>query len=154
MIILSILANLILNFFRNMHGLEFVYYIVAVIILLAWCVFWGTVTSAVAFNKGHRNTVTWFFIGFFFDFFAFALVCSEPDRNITKLINKTMTPEEKEELKTVVTPVRTFKTVLPGKDWKCSCGRTNPSYVTSCICGADKDSPSSDSWNKDEKADK
>ena len=28
---------------------------------------------------------------------------------------------------------------MPTDDWKCSCGKMNPSYVTTCTCGVQRD---------------
>lgn len=30
------------------------------------------------------------------------------------------------------------KTILSTDNWKCTCGKDNPSYVTTCTCGVNK----------------
>jgi len=39
--------------------------------------------------------------------------------------------------KSDITAKETLET-LAGKGWKCTCGKTNPSYTTSCSCGVNK----------------
>lgn len=117
------------------------------------CLVWGSVTATMMHNKGYYDkTVKWFWIGAIFNVLGFAFACSEPDLNIVRLINELNKREEEAEkngtsdrkLKKITLPSRQFKTVLPAKDWKCSCGRMNPSYVTTCLCGAEKGSASVD----------
>ena len=73
--------------------------------------------------------------GFFFGIYAFAFACAQPDKKPVPVI-----PPEKHDRKEppLFKKKKEQKTVMPSANWKCSCGRNNPSYVTTCVCGIER----------------
>lgn len=95
---------------------------------LAWALIWGFATQKVIENKGYAEN--WFWWGFFFGFIAFIVACTKA-----------------ECVKTDSSDDRSFynngagtydERLLKAGGWKCSCGKVQASYVTSCSCGKSK----------------
>ncbi len=97
---------------------------------LFWCCFWGFVTDSIIKNKGYYSN--WFWWGFFFGLIAFVVALCQPE-------NKTSTNQPLPVESSKFDKSDAGKAVMPTDDWKCSCGKMNPSYVTTCTCGVQRD---------------
>ena len=98
------------------------------VIALVWNVMWGVATQKVIENKGYAEN--WFWWGFFFGLFAWIVACTKP-----QYVNPCAsasggfysggagTHEER---------------ILKEGGWKCSCGKVQAAYVSSCSCGKSK----------------
>ena len=152
----------LLTWLGNVLEGNWFYIAICIVVYALISLAWGTVTATVVHNKGYYYEGTkWFWIGIIFNEIGFAFACTKPDLNIISLMNEHYKKQEEEikELEKqgvadkrtakINLPVRKFKTVLPSKDWKCSCGRTNPSYVTTCLCGVEKGITLDDKNDKD-----
>lgn len=90
---------------------------------ILWGIVWAYATRAVSRNKGYDDNA--FLWGFFFGIIAFIVYLAKPE--VPK-------PKESIIVKKESTIVNDYK---PGH-WKCRCGRSNPSYMTDCVCGRSK----------------
>jgi|GEM_PF-4159128 len=99
---------------------------------------WGYIVSSVVGNKGYSSKTKrkWFWIGFFFNEFALGFAVIEPDSY--KEYFKRMIKEQ-EEAKKEAEPKKIVKAVPKENEWGCACGRANPNYVTTCLCGRAKE---------------
>ena len=98
-------------------------YVCAVVI---WGLIWGFATRAIIYNKGYSDN--WFWWGFFFGFIALIVALSKSDNHHSaksygsSMIRNTTRDEQ----------------IIAAGGWKCSCGRTNYHYVSTCVCGRSK----------------
>jgi hypothetical protein len=91
---------------------------------------WGFATKAVINYKGYDDN--WFWWGFFFGFIAFIVALGKPAGRSSVYDNKTSAMIEraaKEDREAQM---------LSNDGWKCQCGRVNPSYTGTCVCGGSK----------------
>lgn len=97
-----------------------VIYLLAAII---WGLIWGFATRAVIYNKGYSDN--WFWWGFFFGFIALIVALSKSEKHY----NETNTGSS------IIKDTFYDEKIMADGGWKCSCGRTNYHYVSTCACG-------------------
>lgn len=96
---------------------------------LVWAITWGVAARAIVINKGYDfDGNKFFWLGFFFSFIPVIVAATKPQYQKQAL--ETRTPSEDRLDKQ--------SSVLSLGGWKCSCGRVNYSYVTTCPCGKNK----------------
>ena len=98
-----------------------------------WSVLWGYATQSIIRNKGYYEN--WFWWGFFFGLIALLVALSKSENHSSG--------ERGEEAVSLYEHY-----AAPGftagvqssaaRGWKCDCGRENPSYVSTCVCGKSK----------------
>lgn len=90
---------------------------------------WGFATQKVIENKGYEEN--WFWWGFFFGLIALIVACTKSERvRVESYSSRSFynngtgsTHEER---------------ILNEGGWKCSCGKVQASYVSSCSCGRNR----------------
>ena len=104
-----------------------VFLIYLIIIGIVGSVF-GIATQNIIDNKGYDEK--WFWWGFFFGFLAVLVALSKPENHAYQSSNPTwMQPSSNTR----------DEDVLKQGGWKCTCGRVNPSYTGTCVCGKRKE---------------
>ena len=104
------------------------YFILRLFLVIAQGVFFGVVTNAVIENKGY--TENWFWWGFFFGMLALIVAIAKPQKVYHSPyrgagLYQTAEGAYKEQL-------------LSEGGWKCSCGRVQAAYVSTCSCGVSR----------------
>ena len=99
-----------------------------VIGFIIWGLIWGAATYAVIQNKGYDEN--WFWWGFFFGFIALIVACAKPAKITSKSTNDDWQPSYMKNA---------ASTAIRNNEWRCRCGRVNPSYTGTCACGRTKD---------------
>lgn len=89
-------------------------------------ILWGFATNYVIKEKGYDEE--WFWLGFFFQLMAFVVAWVKLPYDQTA---------EGQRVKKQISEIRQRDTLQSG-GWKCTCGRLNAAYVTSCTCGKTK----------------
>ena len=89
------------------------------------CVF-GAITHAIQDSKGYSETGFWW--GFWLGWIGIIVVACKPNINDYYYSKRTGNGPS---------PMVTSATVPQG-GWRCSCGRTHAGYVSSCVCGLNK----------------
>lgn len=84
----------------------------------------------------------WFWLGFFFSFIALIVAATKPQHQSTTA-EKLSTTSEKLSFAPVYAPSESEKKererrLLSQGGWKCICGELNPYYVSSCVCGRNR----------------
>ena len=106
----------------------FIYFIALIFSIGLACIF-GFITQSINESKGYYGGFAW---GFWLGWIGIIVVACKPDNNYQK--ESIIVPANKEKLPNrTVTPV-----ALSNGNWQCSCGRINPGYVSSCVCGNNK----------------
>ncbi|MBM6925892.1 SHOCT domain-containing protein [Pseudoflavonifractor phocaeensis] len=100
--------------------------VIYLLAILVWALIWGFATRAVIYNKGYSDN--WFWWGFFFGFIAFIVALSKGDNHYN----------ETSEKPSIIRDTAFDKQILADGGWKCSCGRINYHYVSTCACGKSK----------------
>ena len=95
--------------------------------LAFWGIVWGCVTQKVIDNKGYDDN--WFWWGFLFGVFALIVACTKPQNTYTpsnepSIYDRYMASKAEKESQPIIS-----------NTWRCSCGRINPAYVGTCVCG-------------------
>lgn len=111
------------------------------VIVIAQAIIFGFATKIVIENKGYADN--WFWWGFFFGFIALIVACAKP-QNIDYSSFSTQPPTYTSHqtsygsnLSNAANKVHNEQLLANG-GWKCSCGRVQASYVSSCSCGKSK----------------
>lgn len=109
--------------------------VISLIVAVAFGILWGKVTQNIIYNKGYENN--WFWWGFWFGVFAVIVACTKPQLPPPTYSNPNFyssprAPSPRPSLSTANTKP------LSRDDWQCSCGRSHPPFVTSCVCGKSK----------------
>ena len=102
-------------------------FLIALIIGIIQGAIFGFATQAVIDNKGYYEN--WFWWGFFFGLLAFVVACAKP-QNIRHSSYGGGLYQSADDLYK--------KQMLNEGGWKCSCGKVQASYVSSCSCGKSK----------------
>lgn len=89
------------------------------------CIF-GAITHAIQDSKGYSETGFWW--GFWLGWIGIIVVACKPNINEYYYSRRSGNGPS---------PVVTSATVPQG-GWRCSCGRTHAGYVSSCVCGLNK----------------
>ena len=98
--------------------------IIYFVLVIFWGAVWGVATNAIIQNKGYSEN--WFWWGFFFSLIAVLVALSKPQ--VQNSENTVQAAAEKRD-----------QAMLSDNGWKCDkCGRTNPSYTGTCVCGQSK----------------
>ena len=113
------------------------YYLITIVIsIIVSCIF-GAITKAINERKGYYGGFAW---GFWLGWIGIIVVACRQS-------NLYYSPKE-----SIIVPAKNAdpapKTELPrnaisyqspnGDSWKCKCGRYNPRYLSSCVCGLNK----------------
>ncbi len=92
---------------------------------LAVCIILGFVTKHINENKGYSGGFAW---GFWLNLIGVIVVACKPDnRQYSQPHVETALEKEAKERK-----------IIADGGWKCTCGRTNYNYVSTCACGKNK----------------
>ena len=94
--------------------------------ILVWALIWGFATRTVIYNKGYSSN--WFWWGFFFGFIAFIVALSKSDNHYNVTSGKP----------SIIRDTAFDEQIIADGGWKCSCGRINYYYVSTCACGKSK----------------
>lgn len=105
-------------------------YFIIVLLYLLSCVMWGVLTAKVISDKGYQKN--WFWWGFFFGFIALVVAIIKPVYN-PSIFSKTLQAQKNAKEKVILN-----QSLLENGGWKCTCGRVNAKYVTTCPCGQDQ----------------
>ena len=101
------------------------YFMPLIIAGVIWGVIWGYATKAVIMNKGYDEDTAgvWWLWGFLFGIIGFFVAFSKPqaERPINQQIMISTKPA-----------VDSDSDILKKGGWKCSCGKVNYSYATTC----------------------
>lgn len=103
-------------------GVLFVTLIISTVI---GCIF-GAITHAIQDSKGYSESGFWW--GFWLGWIGIIVVACKPNLNDYYYSHRSGSGSS---------PMITSATVPQG-GWRCSCGRTHASYVSSCVCGLNK----------------
>lgn len=108
-----------------------------IIIMIIYGIIWGVVCDKVVSNKGYNES--WFWWGFFFGIFAFLVAVTKPTVSNTQYVS-TRSDSRLSQIANDVTRERRMESRLGADQWYCGkCGRNNPKYLTTCVCGQPKD---------------
>ena len=99
---------------------------VGVIIMLSYAVGMGFATQAIIENRGY--TENWFWWGFLFGIIAMLVALSKPRY-------KAPAPQLSTYDKYMAGKSQKSSEPIVSNTWRCSCGRINPHYVGTCVCG-------------------
>lgn len=100
------------------------------IYLIVSCLF-GLATIRINENKGYYGGFWW---GFFLGWLGVIVILCKPDNTRSYYYNK-----ESDDALSAYAAEKSAQRLVREDDWKCpECGRTNASYVTTCICGIPK----------------
>lgn len=102
-------------------------YVIGLLFYVLCGVIFGLLTAKVIRDKGYKEN--WFWWGFFFGFIALVIAIVKPvytQSTFSKTLQAQMNKQEKIHLN---------QTLLAEGGWKCTCGRINAKYVTTCPCG-------------------
>ena len=102
--------------------------IIGIVLVIIQGIIFGFATQSVIDNKGYYEN--WFWWGFFFGLIAFVLACAKPQ-------NIRHSPYQGGGLYQSADDLYK-KQILNEGGWKCSCGKVQASYVSSCSCGKSK----------------
>lgn len=115
------------------------YFIIAIVQALVF----GFATKIVIENKGYDDN--WFWWGFFFGFIALIVACAKPQNiNYTSSSSQPSQPAYTSYSSSYGSNLNKDankaynEQLLANGGWKCSCGRVQASYVSSCSCGRSK----------------
>jgi len=103
-------------------------FLIALIIGIIQGAIFGFATQSVIDNKGYYEN--WFWWGFFFGLLAFVVACAKPQNIRHSPYRGGGLYQSADDLYK--------KQVLNEGGWKCSCGKIQASYVSSCSCGKSK----------------
>ena len=114
-----------------------------ILIVIIQGIIFGFATKTIIANKGYDDN--WFWWGFFFGLIALIVACARPQNIDYSYFNSqpsqpTYTGYQSSygsNLRNAADMVHNEQ-VLAAGGWKCSCGRVNASYVSSCSCGKSK----------------
>lgn len=119
--------------------MEFGYFIISI----AWSLIWGFATAGVRDRKGYGRR--WFWFGFFLGLIPFIIACAIPEKkydvdSVTPgELNRTLAANGgSEPHQSVFANQNYVQNTVSGGGWQCSCGRANPTYVSTCTCGLNK----------------
>lgn len=111
---------------------------------------WGVITKTINENKGYDGEFWW---GFFLGFIGLIVVLCKPDNRTFVNNNSYSVPDDNWSYGSSSAPVaspnaayssytsaaereRNERRILSEAFWKCGkCGRVNPAYTGTCICG-------------------
>ena len=101
------------------------YMIVYSIGVLVVSIVFGFITKHINESKGYSGGFAW---GFWLSFIGIIVVACKPDhrQDSQPYVESALEKETKE------------RKILSEGGWKCTCGRTNYKYVTTCPCGKSK----------------
>lgn len=123
-----------------------VFWIVLAIIYFVYSFIWAIVVSMVVASKGYHSITRWVIFGLLFHELAFALACG--------LENLTLRNQNDEKIKYLSDQINELKRlnagILKENEWRCSCGRVNSDYVTTCLCGKAKEDSFADEIDEKE----
>ena len=104
---------------------------------------WGFATAAVRDKKGYGRN--WFWFGFFLGLVPFIIACAVPPKQDPY---QTYAPGELDRMLSGKSSGGSGRSQFSGEDyvketvsaggWQCSCGRANPAYASTCVCGLNK----------------
>lgn len=99
---------------------------------------WGFATKSVIANKGYSDSEQggWFALGFFFGLIPFVVALTKPERSGSNGAGAS-DPRYGAGPRRSESEVRQ---ILERGGWRCSCGRVNDAYVSTCVCGKSKSS--------------
>ncbi len=102
----------------------------AIIVIVSAC-FWGWATNQIIAEKGYDEN--WFWIGFWLGIFALIAACIRPQAS------RPWSSKPPWQAPKANSPQFTYEHRTPSvEEWRCSCGRINKNYVSSCVCGFSK----------------
>lgn len=105
-------------------------FLIWLFLVIAQGVFFGFATNAIIENKGY--TENWFWWGFFFGLLALIVALTKPQR---------VTHSQYRGGGLYQSAESAYKQqMLAEGGWKCSCGRVQASYVSTCSCGVSRQS--------------
>ena len=118
--------------------------------VLFWGLIWGLITKTINENKGYDGGFWW---GFFLGFIGLIVVLCKPDNRTFINNNSNSVPNDSWTYGSSPAPVASTnaaylsytsaaekeqneRRILSEGGWKCNkCGRVNPAYTGTCICG-------------------
>ena len=100
-------------------------FVTLIVSIVVGCVF-GGITHAIQDSKGYSETGFWW--GFWLGWIGIIVVACKPNLNEYYYSHRSGNGPS---------PVVSNQSVPPG-GWRCSCGRSHSSYVSSCVCGKNK----------------
>lgn len=115
------------------------YTVIALISAVIWAVVWGFVVKSVNENKGYEGG---FWLGFWLGWIGLIIVLSKQNyqpsnMDATHLMHLAEETEEQYQMDSRSAKERHQKDLLKNGGWKCACcNKVNPSYLTTCSCGA------------------
>ena len=112
--------------YNDYSSFIWIYLIVAIVVAIIF----GAITKSINENKGYDGGFAW---GFFLGWIGIIVVACRPSVKYT-YEESIIVPANK-------TPVQknTYAAqLLDDGTWNCSCGRHNARYVSSCVCGLNK----------------
>lgn len=104
---------------------------------------WGYATKFVISNRGYdeKTANKWSFYGFLFGIIAFFVAFSKPQVQQPTVINTVQT-----------SAVDSDRDILKKGGWKCSCGKVNYSYATTCSsCRKTKEQAEDEIYQREQK---
>lgn len=103
-------------------------FLIALVVGIIQGIIFGFATQTIIESKGYRDN--WFWWGFFFGLIALIVACAKPQ-------NTYYSPYQGGGLYKSADTLYNEQMMAEG-GWKCSCGKVQASYVSSCSCGKSK----------------
>lgn len=102
--------------------------IIGIILVIVQGMIFGFATQTIIDNKGYYEN--WFWWGFFFGLIPFVIACAKPQNTRHSPYRGGGLYQSADDLYK--------KQMLNEGGWKCTCGKIQASYVSSCSCGKSK----------------
>ena len=111
------------------------WYIFAALIGLVIHIVFCSKFAGIAEEKGHTRSA-YFWICFVFGTIGYIMVAALPDYELRKKVYNLTQVEKTPSAKSSVGSSMSTNIPQPQRgEWKCSCGRVNASFVSTCSCG-------------------
>ena len=109
---------------------------------LIWGLIWGYATKSVISNRGYdeKTANTWSFYGFIFGIIAFFVAFSKPQVQQPTVVNTVQR-----------SGLDSDGDILKKGGWKCSCGKVNYGYVSTCgLCRKTKEQAADEIYQREQ----
>jgi len=104
--------------------------LIFIVSIVTDCIF-GAATYRINSDKGYAGNGFWW--GFFLGIIGLLIVLCKPECYAEYHANNSIIKKHGDR-----SPNIAMSQNLPANGWRCSCGRGNEAYITSCICGISK----------------